>query len=76
MKYIDPSEKVEKQLLSEQVVKNYGRSSQLLLAEKYTPDLHFDIKDKKEKGDSSEQTEVTEIIDVTTGEMTPLNIDF
>ena len=76
MKYIDPSEEVEKQLPSEQVVKNYGRSSKLLLAEKDIPDLHFDIKDKKEKGDSSEQTEVMEIIDVTTGGMTPLNIDF
>ena len=76
VKYIDPSEKVEKQLLSEQVVKNYRRSSKLLLAEKDIPDLHFDIKDKKEKGDSSEQTEVMEIIDVTTGGMTPLNINF
>ena len=76
VKYIDPSEKVEKQLLSEQVVKNYGRSSKLLLAEKDIPDLYFDIKDNKEKGDSSEQTEVMEIIDVTTGGVTPLNIDF
>ena len=69
VKYIDPSEKVEKQLPSEQVVKNYGRSSKLLLAEKDIPDLHFNIKDKKEKGDSSEQTEVMD-------GMTPLNIDF
>ena len=76
MKYIDPGEKVEKQLLSEQVVKNYVRSSKLLLAVKDIPDLHFDIKDKKEKGDSSEQTEVMEIMDVTTGGMTPLNTDF
>ena len=76
MKYIDPSEKVEKQLPGEEVVKNYGRSSKLLLAEKDIPDLHFDIKDKKEKGDSSEETEVMEIIDVTTGGMTPLNINF
>ena len=74
--YIDPSEKVEKQLPSKQVVKNYRRSSKLLLAEKDIPDLHFDIKDKNEKGDSLEQTEVMKIIDVTTGGMTPLNIDF
>ena len=60
---------------SEQVVKNYGRSSKLLLAEKDIPDLHFDIKDKKEKGDSPEKTEVMEIMDVNTGGMTPLNID-
>ena len=33
VKYIEPSEKVIKQLPSEQVLKNYGRSSKLLLAE-------------------------------------------
>ena len=76
VKYIDSSEKVEKQLPSEQVVKNYGRSSKLLLAEKDIPDLYFDIKDRKDKGASSELTEVMEIIDVITGGMTPLNIDF
>ena len=58
------------------MVKNYGRSLKFLLAEKDIPDLHFDIKDKKEKGESSQQTEVMEIIDVTTGGMTPLNINF
>ena len=47
VKYIDAGEKVEKHLPSEQVVKNYGRSSKLLLAEKDIPHLHFDIKDKK-----------------------------
>ena len=41
VKYINPSEKVEKQLPSGEVVKNYGRSSKLLLAEKDIPDLHF-----------------------------------
>ena len=76
VKYIDPSEKVEKQLASEQVVKNYGRSSKLLLAEKDIPDLHFDVKDRKEKSDSLEKTEVMEITDVNTGGMTPLNSDF
>ena len=78
VKYIDPSEKVEKQLPSEQVVKNYGRSSKLVLAEKDIPDLHFDIKDKNEKGDSSEKTEVLEIMDVNTEDcvMTPQNSDF
>ena len=64
MKYIAPSEKVEKQLPSEQVVKNYGRSTKLLLASKDIPDLHFDVIDTKEKGDSSEKTEVMEIMDV------------
>ena len=32
VKYIEPSEKVIQQLPSEQVLKNYGRSSKLLLA--------------------------------------------
>ena len=78
MKYIDPGEKVEKQLLSEQVVKNYGRSSKLLLAEKDIPHLHFNIKDKNDKGDSSEKTEVLEIMDVNTEDhmMTPRDSDF
>ena len=49
VKYIAPSEKVAKQLPSEQMLKNYGRSLKLLLAEKDIPDLHFDIKDKKRK---------------------------
>ena len=76
VKYIAPSEKVVKQLPSEQLLKNYGRSSKLLLAEKDIPDLHFDVKDRKEKGDSLEKTEVMEITDVNTGGMTPLNSDF
>ena len=66
MKYIAPSEKVVKQLLSEQLLKNYGRSLKLLLAEKDIPDLHFDVKDRKEKSDASEKTEVMEIMDVNT----------
>ena len=76
MKYIAPSEKVVKQLPSEQLLKNYGRSSKLLLTEKDVPDLHFDIKDRKEKGDSSEKTDVMEITEVNTGGMTPLKSDF
>ena len=55
MKYVAPSEKVVKQLPSEQLLKNYGRSSKLLLAEKDIPDLHFDVKDSKEGGDSLEK---------------------
>ena len=78
VKYIDPSEKVEKQLPSEEVVKNYGRSSKLLLAEKDIPDLHFDVKDRKEGGNSLEKTEVMEIMDVNTEDCVtaPRNRDF
>ena len=78
VKYIAPSEKVVKQLPSEQLLKNYGRSSKLLLAEKDIPDLHFEVTDRKEKDDSSEKTEVMEIIDVNTKRsvMTPQNSDF
>ena len=77
VKYIEPSEKVIQQLPSEQVLKNYGRSSKLLLAAKDIPDLQFDAAEVKEKGDSSERTEVLEIIDVDTkgGVMTPQNSD-
>ena len=78
MKYIDPSEKVEKQLPSKEVVKNYGRSSKLLLAEKDIPDLHFDVKDRKEGGNSLEKTEVMEIMDMNTENCVtaPRNSDF
>ena len=78
VKYIVPSEKVIQQLPSEQVVKNYGRSTKLLLASKDIPDLHFDVTDTKEKGDSSEKTEVMEIMDVNTEDsvMAPQNSEF
>ena len=78
VKYIEPSEKVIQQLPSEQVLKNYGRSSKLLLAAKDIPDLQFDAAEVKEKGDSSERTEVLEIRDVDKNGsvMTPQNSDF
>ena len=78
VKYIAPSEKVIQQLPSEQVVKNYGRSTKLLLAPKDILDLHFDVTDTKEKGDSSEKTEVMEIMDVNTKRsvMAPQNSNF
>ena len=78
VKYIAPSEKVVKQLPSEQLLKNYGRNLILLLAEKDIPDLHFDITDTKEKGDSSEKTEVMDITDVNTKRsvMAPQNSNF
>ena len=66
VKYIVPSEKVIQQLPSEQVLKNYGRSTKLLLAPKDIPDLQFDAAERKEKGDSPERTDVMEIMDVNT----------
>ena len=66
VKYIEPGEKVVKQLPSKKVLKNYGRSSKLLLAAKDIPDLHFNATEAKEKGESSERTDVMEIIDVET----------
>ena len=71
VKYIEPSEKVEKQLLNGEVVKNYGRTSKLLLAEKDIPDLHFNVKDS---GDSP--VEVMEITSVNTCGMMPQNSKF
>ena len=44
-------------------MKNYGRSSKLLLAEKDISDLHFDVKDT---GILPEKTEVVEITDMDT----------
>ena len=77
VKYIEPSEKVIQQLLSELVVTNYGRSSKLLLAAKDIPDLHFDAAEPEEKGESSERTDVMEIMDVDTkgSATTPQNSD-
>ena len=68
VKYIAPSEKIVKQLPSEQVLKNYGRSSKLLLAEKDIPDLHFDITETKEKSKPLEKADVMEIVNVDTKE--------
>ena len=78
VKYIAPSEKVVKQLPSEQLLKNYGKSSKLLLAEKDIPDLHFHVTDVKEKDDSSKKTEVMETMDVNREDCVtaPLNSDF
>ena len=58
------------------MVKNYGRSSKLLLPEKDIPDLEFNVKDTKEKSDSLETMEVMEITDVNTSGMTPQNSEF
>ena len=70
VKYIAPSEKIVKQLPSKQVLKNYGRSSKLLLAEKGIPNLHFDVAETKEKGKPSERADVMEIMNVDTKEST------
>ena len=50
------------------MLKNYGRSSKLLLAEKDIPDLHFDVTETKEKGKPSEKADVMEIMNVDTKE--------
>ena len=78
VKYIEPSEKIVKQLPSEKVLENYGRSSKLLLAAKDIPDLQFDAAEQEEKGGSSERTDVMEIIDVETKRnmMVSQNSDF
>ena len=75
VKYIEPSEKVEKQLPNGEVVKNYRRTSKLLLAEKDIPDLHFDVKDN---GDSPGKTDVMELMNVNTEDCVtePRNSDF
>ena len=75
VKYIAPSEKVVNQLPSEQVVKNYGRSSKLLLAEKDIPDLHFEVKDN---GDPPEKTDVMELMNMNTEDCVtePRNSEF
>ena len=68
VKYIAPSKKVVEQLPGEQVLKNYGRSSKLLLAEKDIPDLHFDVMGAKEKNKPSERADLMVIMNVDTKE--------
>ena len=78
VKYIEPSEKIVQQLPSEKVLKNYGRSSKLLLAAKDIPNLQFDVAESEERGESLVRTDVVEIIDVDTNGsvMTSQNSDF
>ena len=49
-------------------MRNYGRSSKLLLAGKDIPDFHFDITDAKEKNKPSERPDVMVIMNVDTKE--------
>ena len=78
VKYIEPSEKVEKQLPSKEVIKNYGRSAKLLLATRDIPDLHFAVAEREDKGDSPEKTDVIELMNVNTEDCVtvPWNSDF
>ena len=79
VKYIEPSEKVVQQLPSEQVLRNYGRSSKLLLAAKDIPDLQFGAAEPDKKGEPSERREVMEIMNVDTKGscvIAPQNSDF
>ena len=78
MKYIEPSEKVEKQLPSKEIIKNYGRSAKLLLAPRDIPDLHFPVAERKDKGDSPEKTDLIELMNVNIKDCVtvPRNSDF
>ena len=78
VKYIEPSEKVEKQLPSKEEIKNYGRSAKLLLAPRDIPDLQFAVAEREDKGDSSEKTDVIELMNVNIEDCVtvPRNSDF
>ena len=78
VKYIEPSEKVEKQLPSKEIIKNYGRSAKLLLAPRDIPDLHFPVAEREDKGDSPEKTDVIELMNVNIKDCVtvPWNSDF
>ena len=49
-------------------MKNYGRSSKLLLAAKDVPNLQFDVAESEERGESAVRTDVVEIIEMDTNE--------
>ena len=78
VKYIEPSEKVEKQLPSKEIIKNYGRSTKLLLAPRDIPDLHFPVAEREDKGDSPEKTDVIKLMNVNIKDCVtvPRNSDF
>ena len=78
VKYIESSEKVEKQLPSKEIIKNYGRSAKLLLAPRDIPDLHFPVAEREDKGDSPEKTDVLELMNVNIKDcvMVPRNSNF
>ena len=78
VKYIEPREKVEKQLPSKEVIKNYGRSAKLLLAPRDIPDLHFAVTEREDEGDSPEKTDVIELMNMNTEDCVtvPRNSDF
>ena len=60
VKYIELSEKVEKQLPSREIIKNYGRSAKLLLATRDILDLHFSVAEREDNSN------VIELINVNT----------
>ena len=67
MKYVEPSEKVIQQLPSRELLKNYGRTTKLLLAQKDIPDLHLNVR-RNDEGDFQENCceppEGTEVVEV------------
>ena len=78
VKNIEPSEKVEKQLPSKEVIKNNGRSANLLLAPRDIPDLQFAVAEREDKGDSPEKTDMIELMNMNIEDCVtvPRNSDF
>ena len=69
VKYVEPSEKVIRQLPSRELLQNYGRSSKLLIAAKDIPNLHLNVEDTEDTSEFCEQNppegigEVVEIME-------------
>ena len=68
VKYIEPSEKTIQQLPGVQVLKNYGRTSKILLVAKDVPNLHFNVAECKERPSLARRTDVIEIVDMAINE--------
>ena len=68
VKYIEPSEKIIQQLPSKEVLKNYGRTSKLLIADKDIPNLQFNMEETEENSEPqkylNEPTEGAEVVEV------------
>ena len=57
VKYVEPGDKVVKQLPSKELLQNYGRSSKLLIMTKDIPNLHFKVGDMEGTNEVHEESE-------------------
>ena len=71
VKYVQPSEKTIQQLPNRELLKNYGRTTKLLIADKDIPDLQLNMEETGENGklqnnfETPEGAEVVEVMETS-----------